>query len=323
MTVTSRPRPGLRTARPYESTGRHESAGPGASRVSVVIATMNRAGQLLRTLSVLERLPERPSVLVVDNGSTDGTVAAVAREHPGVRVISLPANIGCGARNVGVAHANTEYVAFADDDSWWAPGSLARAARLLDEHPRLAVVAARMLVGPQESLDLVSSQMATGPLPPRPDLPGPPVLGFLACGVVVRRAAFLAVGGFDARLMIGGEEELLAIDLTSAGWGLAYVDDVVAHHHPLPRLDGHLAARRRIQTRNALWTAWLRRRLPGAVRRTVQLGCGIRHDAAVRAGFLDAVRGVPWILRRRDPVAPGLEADLRLMESAGSRDSAR
>lgn len=313
MTVTSRPRPGHRTARLPESTG------PGASKVSVVIATMNRVGQLRRTLSVLERLPERPPVLVVDNGSTDGTAAAVAREHPGVRVISLPENIGCGARNVGVAQADTDYVAFADDDSWWAPGSLARAARLLDEHPRLAVVAARMLVGPHESLDLVSSEMATGPLPAQPDLPGPPVLGFLACGVVVRRAAFLAVGGFDARLMIGGEEELLAIDLVSAGWGLAYVDDVVAHHHPLPRQDGQLAARRRIQARNALWTAWLRRRLPGAVRRTVQLGRGVRRDAAVRAGFLDAVRGVPWVLRRRDPVAPGLEAALRLMESAGSR----
>jgi hypothetical protein len=91
---------------------------------------------------------------------------------------------------------------------------------------------------------------------------------------------------------------------------------VVAHHHPVPRLDWQLAARRRLQVRNALWTAWLRRRLPGAVRRTFQLARGVRRDAVVRAGFLDAVRGVPWVLRRRRPVAPGLEADLRLLESA-------
>ncbi len=65
--------------------------------------------------------------------------------------------------------------------------------------------------------------MEHSPLPVEPDLPGPPVLGFLACAAIVRRKAYLEVGGFDPRMMIGGEEELLAADLASAGWGLAYV----------------------------------------------------------------------------------------------------
>lgn len=54
----------------------------------------------------------------------------------------------------------------------------------------------------------------------------------------------------------GGEERLLALDLARAGWGLAYAEDVVAHHHPSPWRQPEL--RRRRMVRNDLWTAWAR-----------------------------------------------------------------
>ena len=63
------------------------------------------------------------------------------------------------------------------------------------------------------------------------------MLGFLACGAVVRREAYLAAGGFDDVVFFMGEEERLALDLATLGWGLAYVDEVVAHHHPSPTRD--------------------------------------------------------------------------------------
>ena len=63
--------------------------------------------------------------------------------------------------------------------------------------------------------------MAAAPLGRDPDLPGPSILGFLACAVVVRRSAFLDVGGFDDVVFFGGEEERVALDLAAAGWGLA------------------------------------------------------------------------------------------------------
>ena len=67
-------------------------------------------------------------VIVIGNGSVDGTEAAVRERHPGVDLIELGANRGAAARNVGVARAGTPYVAFADDE-WWAPGALARVER--------------------------------------------------------------------------------------------------------------------------------------------------------------------------------------------------
>ena len=279
--------------------------------VSVVIATRNRGPELLGTLARLRALPERPPVVVVDNGSTDGTAELVRASHPRVQVVGLRRNRGGAARTVGARLVDSPYVAFSDDDSWWAPGALGRAVDLLERHPRLAVLAARVLVGPEERLDPVCDEMAHSPLPSAPDLPGPPVLGFIACGAVVRRAAFLEAGGFDVRLGVGGEEELLSIDLAARGWGLAYVEEVVAHHHPSPSRDP--SGRRRVQVRNALWSAWLRRPLDGAARQTAHLAALALHQPGTSTGLLLAMLGLPWVLRERRPVPRDLEAAIRTL----------
>jgi GT2 family glycosyltransferase len=279
------------------------------NRVAVVIATRNRGTELVGTLTRLLALDEQPAIVVVDNGSTDGTAELVRTHHPGVQVVGLRRNRGAAARTVGARLVDSPYVAFSDDDSWWAPGALRRAAELLDRYPRLAVLAAQVLVGPEQRLDPVCDEMAHSPLGRAADLPGPSVLGFIACGAVVRRSAFLEVGGFHARLGVGGEEQLLSVDLAARGWGLAYVDEVVAHHHPSPSRDP--SGRRRVQVRNALWSAWLRRPLGGAARQTARLAALALHQPGASSGLLLALLGLPWVLRERRPVPRELEAALR------------
>src|SRR3954469_18704053 len=107
--------------------------------VDVVIVTRNRASALLRTLDHLRGLPERPRVIVVDNGSTDATCALVRANRPDVDLVALRENAGAAARTIGVEHTHAPYVAFCDDDSWWEPGSLAAAAEIFTRFPRLAV----------------------------------------------------------------------------------------------------------------------------------------------------------------------------------------
>jgi GT2 family glycosyltransferase len=279
--------------------------------VGVVIATRDRRDTVLATLDRLAALEERPPVVLVDNGSEDGTPAVVARRHPGVRIRSLGYNAGSAARNEGVRVSQTELVAFCDDDSWWARGALAEAARIFARHPRLGLLGARIVVEPGGRLDPTCELMRRSPIRPAGAVAGPPVLGFVACGAVVRRRAFLEAGGFHPRVGIGGEEELLALDLAAAGWELAYVDAVTAHHQPASR--GERAVRVALELRNGLWTAWLRRSAGGALRRTATLSLAAMRERKPRA-LVDALGGLPWVLRERRPVPAPVEQAARAVE---------
>src|SRR4051794_9632248 len=223
-------------------------------RIGIVVASHNRRELLLDTVARHVALPERPPVVVVDNASTDGTAAALAAGFPGIEVIRLERNAGGAGRNLGVSACETPYVALTDDDAWWQPGALRLAAEVLDANPRLALIQARVLVGPDERDDPTCLEMAASPLAAGEGQPGHPVVSFVACAVVVRRAAFLGVGGFEERLAVGGEEELVGWDLIAAGWQLSYVPEVVAHHDP-PPAPARRPKRRETQVRNALWTS--------------------------------------------------------------------
>jgi GT2 family glycosyltransferase len=276
--------------------------GPAPADVTVVVASRNRRADLLASLPRHEA-----PVVLVDNGSTDDTVAAVREAHPDITVLSLGRNEGAHGRTLGTARARTPFVAFADDDSWWAPGDLARAVEIMRAHPRLALLNARILVGPEERPDPVCVEMAESPLGTAPDLPGPSLLGFVACGSVVRTEAFEAVGGFDPVVRFPGEEERLALDLAAAGWGLAYVDELTVHHHPSPRRDA--PGRRQA----GIW----RSRLLTALMRLPAEDVGRSVLAAARAGrpglegLVRALPDVPAALRRRRPIPPQVHADLR------------
>jgi GT2 family glycosyltransferase len=274
---------------------------------TVVIVTHDRRARVLATLARIEALGDRPAVVVVDNGSADGTRAAVTGRFPWVEVIRCEHPLGSEARTLGARAAGTPLVAFSDDDSWWAPGALRRAAELFAADPALGLVAARIVVEPGARADGTCEQMRASPLPPDPTLPGPRVLGFLACGAIVRRSAFLGCGGFHSRFGFGGEEELLAVDLAAAGWGLAYVADVVAHHEPVP---GRRSGRSLREIRNRLWSAWLRRPLPAAARLT----CAQSRGRGGRLALISAIRGIPWVLRERRVVPAHVESWLRLLD---------
>ncbi len=276
--------------------------------------THNRSTQTLSSLGELQALPERPPIVVVDNASSDGTVVAVRSQFPSVRVIELPENVGAAGRNHGVEAVATPYVAFSDDDSWWAPGALARAVEAFDRHPRLGAVHARILVGADEREDPICAELRESPLPGDRSLPGRPLLGFLACAIVFRRSAFSGVGGFERQVMIGGEEEWLACDLAGAGWEIRYLPEVVAHHDPPGRDLAARDERRRIGLRNALWFSWLRRPVSSSLRRTLHLARTTPHDRLTLLGFWDALRSLGSQAPSRRVVPPHVEHMLRLLD---------
>jgi GT2 family glycosyltransferase len=260
------------------------------SAVTCVVASRNRRADLLASLPRHEA-----PVVLVDNASTDDTVAAVRAAHPEVTVLALEHNAGALARTLGAAQARTPFLAFTDDDSWWAPGDLARAVEVMRAHPRLGLLAARILVGPEERLDPVCTEMAASPLGTEYDLPGPSLLGFVACAALVRTDAFTAVGGFDPVVRFPGEEERVALDLAAAGWGLAYVDSVTVHHHPSTRRESS-ADRQAGLWRSRVLTAVMRYPTGDVAR---QLRRVLRAGRPGWRGLAGALPRVPAALRRR------------------------
>ena len=107
--------------------------------VSVVIPAYNRAPTIGAAIdSVLRQTFTDFELVVVDDGSTDGTLtAARAIADPRLRVIAAPQNMGAaGARNLGVAEARGTWIAFQDSDDEWLPEKLAKQmARLATPPP--------------------------------------------------------------------------------------------------------------------------------------------------------------------------------------------
>jgi len=181
-------------------------------------------------------------------------------------------------------------------------------------------VTGRVLVGEDERDDPRASWWRRSRLPACETLPGRRTLGVLAGASVVRRTAFLGVGGHQPRFFVGGEEALVALDLAADGWRLAYVADLVVHHHPSRLRDAR--ARRCFLLGNALWVAWLRRPAARALRTTVPLVATAWCDPVLARGFLEAAVGVAWVLRNRRVVPTRVEEALRLVE-AGSAGALR
>lgn len=278
-----------------------------AESISIVIIARNRAQSLARTLKKLMELPEPLPVILVDNHSEDQTVQFVQEHYPQVKLLQLPQNRGSAGRNLGVEYARTPYIAFADDDSWWEAEAFPLAVTYFEQYPQLGLIQGKIIVRGKE-IEPACQMMEQSPLPAPPDFPGKSILGFVACGAIVRRDAFLAAGGFHPHLGVGGEEELLALDLAEKGWALAYVPDLIAFHDPSPIRDK--TRRKQLVIRNHLWSVWLRRSARGILAETIPLCGKALTDRDIRQGILEACAGLPWVVKERRPMSSALEDEV-------------
>jgi hypothetical protein len=212
-----------------------------SSPVSVVIPNWNGRRWLPGCLGSLAA-QTRPAgeVIVVDNGSRDGSAEWLARAHPEVRVLALGRNTGFAhAANRGIQACAGELVALINTDVVLTPDWLERMIGALVASPDAASVAGKMLsladpgivydAGDVLRRDGACDQRGRfGPDDGRFDEPGE-VFGACAGAALYRRSAVIAEGGFDERFFAYLEDVDLALRLRLRGWTCVY-EPAVCHH---------------------------------------------------------------------------------------------
>lgn len=113
---------------------------------SVVIPTYNRAQKVLRAVqSVLAQTFEDYDIWVIDDGSTDDTHSVLELVKDGRLNYLFQSNSGvAAARNIGIAHAQSRFIAFLDSDDWWYPTKLERTAQAIHLHPDVGLFYSRI-----------------------------------------------------------------------------------------------------------------------------------------------------------------------------------
>jgi len=181
--------------------------------ISVIIPAYNRETLLPLTLnSVLSQTLQPDEVIVVDDGSTDGTADVVQQYAPLARCLKISNSGDHAARNVGVRAARGTLVAFCDSDDLWQPDFLASMQVLWQVEPRLRAACSDFVIvrnGVWEDVTKFATAPsgywdALCPVGPRMGVFGAPFIDrllrfqpFFPSCLVVDRQAFLAMGGWD------------------------------------------------------------------------------------------------------------------------------
>ena len=210
--------------------------------ISVVIPTYNGIAYIADCLdSLRDQLRTPDEIVLVDDGSTDGTASLVGKSYPEVRYIGLDPNRGFAAAvNEGIRHCSGTYVALLNNDTRVAPEWLRELEKALAARPSVGFCCSKMLFADRPDvinsigIGFTRAGMAMdvgygqkdGERFERPR----PIFGACAGAAMYRRALFDEVGLFDEDFFMWYEDVDLSFRAQLAGYECAYVPTAVVYH---------------------------------------------------------------------------------------------
>jgi GT2 family glycosyltransferase len=221
------------------------------AEISVAVVNWNRRDHLRACLTSLScQRGANFEVIVVDNGSSDGS-AEMARAEFGARVIANTANLGfCAANNQAFAAACGQFIALLNNDAEAAPDFLANLRRAFDAAPDIGMAAAKVLVwddprridkaGHLIYPDGQNRGRGTGEIDHAQGGQYDRVAECLwpdGSAAMYRKAMLEAIGGFDEDFFMFADDAELGLRARIAGWRCLYMPGAVVRHHRGASLD--------------------------------------------------------------------------------------
>jgi GT2 family glycosyltransferase len=212
-------------------------------RASVVVVTFNNAHQIEACLeSVLADIGPHDELIVVDNGSSDGTPALLRARFPGVRLIEGPNDGYAGGNNRGARQARGEHLVFLNPDTVVRPGAIAALlAPLARPSVGLSTACVVHMWRPAivnacgNTMHYTGLTYCRGAGRPVAEYAAPAKVDAVSgAAFAIRRALFEALGGFDERFFMYVEDTDLSLRARLAGFRCAYAPRAVVEHDYRP-----------------------------------------------------------------------------------------
>ena len=295
-------------------------------RVTVVVPNWNGERFLSTCLGSLRRQTYGDfETVLVDNGSSDGSVAFVEENFPEVRIVRLPHNGGfTAAVNAGIGASEAEYVVLLNNDTEVEQRWLEALVRAADEHPEAGLFASKLVdFRDRRLLDGAGDALRKTGLPYRIGHgeidrgqfeEEALVFGACAAGALYRRRLFDEVGVFDGDFFSNCEDGDLSFRAQLAGYRCLYVPDAVVYHMGSASTGGKRSATNtRLGTQNGinrlvknLPASLVWRILPSVVAghlyRLATTSLSPEILKAYLSGLAGALRLLPKMLRKRKEI---------------------
>ena len=216
--------------------------------VSCIVPVFNGETYLREALdSILTQTYGALDVLVVDDGSTDGTAALAASYGTAVRYVRQDNAGAPSARNLGLQAAQGEFIAFLDADDIWHREKLARQMARFDAQPALEACVTHIQNFWIDDLAEEAERLRDHPL-------AQPQPGYVTVTLLARRDVFARVGGFNTALTVGDPMEWFARAI-EAGVRIELLPDTLVY--------------RRMHRHNLSWESGVERQMTGAMKAAI------------------------------------------------------
>ena len=273
-------------------------------RVSIMITTRNRVGELRRTIQMLGRLDPSPDeILITADGCTDDTAEFVSSALPNAKLIVNQSAIGSVAsRDRMMREAKGDLVLALDDDSYPEQSHcIARIVPFFQQRPELAVLHFHQRTDEYPET-LVETKIGSEERLTR---------SFANSGAVLRRSTYLQLPGFEPRFYHMYEEPDYALQCAAAGYDVLFSPIVTIRHHYAGRARDEIGIHHR-HARNEFWSTLMRCPFPPLLAMLAwrvfsqfRYACKRGWSWVVREPrwWAQAVAGFPYFLRKRKAVS--------------------